>query len=256
MKPIEESVVMAMDGTDLELFHYLPYIMQDLWEIGSDPEAIISVIEKHTSNHSKLKVLDLGCGKGVVSIKLAHKLNCKCVGIDAVKEFIDEANKKAEEYNVESLCEFITGDIRLKVNEFSDMDIIILGAIGPVFGDYYHTLSIIKKSLNKNGLIILDDCYIEDNSDYTHPLIQKRELDLKQISDAEMDLIDELIIQNDEIKESNDYIFKNLEMRCNELIEKYPDKKELFLKYIQQQEDENEVLETKVVCSTMVIKKK
>jgi len=256
MKTVEESVVTAMDGTDSELFPYLPYILQDIWEIGSDPEIIIDLIKKHKEKPAELKVLDLGCGKGAVSIKLAHKLNCRCVGIDAVKEFIEEANKKAKEYNVASLCKFITGDIRLEVNKCSNFDIIILGSIGPVLGDYYDTLSTIKKSMNKNGLIVIDGCYIEDDSDYTHQLIQKREIVLKQIFDAGMDLIEEVKIQKDDIKESNDYIFKNLKMRCDELIEKYPDKKELFLNYIKQQEDENEVLETKVVCSTMLIKKK
>ncbi|MDI6723767.1 MAG: hypothetical protein QMD61_03905 [Methanobacterium sp.] len=142
------------------------------------------------------------------------------------------------------------------MNKCSNFDIIILGSIGPVFGDYYDTLSTIKKSMNKNGLIVLDDCYIEDDSDYTHRLIQKREIVLKQIFDVGINLIEEVKIQNDEIKESNDYIFKNLKERCNELIEKYLDNKELFLDYIKQQEDENEVLETKVVCSTILIKKK
>lgn len=256
MKSVEESVVAAMDGIDEEIFPYLPYILQDLWEIGSSPEAIISLVKKHKDNYSELKVLDLGCGKGAVSIKMAHELNCKCIGIDAVKEFIDEANKKAKEYNVASLCKFITGDIRIKVKECSDFDIIILGAIGPVFGDYYDTLSTIEKSLHNDGLIIIDDCYFEDDSNYIHPSIHKKEQILKQISDAEMYLIDEVILPDDEIKQSNGFIFENLKKRCNELVEKYPDKKRLFLNYMKQQEEENDVLDTKAVCPTMVIKKK
>lgn len=254
MKSVEDSVVTAMDGTDRELFHYLPYILQDLWEIGSSPEIIISMVKKHKKNPSKLKILDLGCGKGAVSIKLAHKLNCRCVGIDALKEFIEEANKKAKEYNVEYLCKFVTGDIRLKIKECSNFDVIILGAIGPVFGNYYDTLSIIKKSLNKDGIIILDDCYFEDDSDHIHSLIQKKDIILKQIAEAGMELIDEFVVQCDEIKKSNEYIFKNLKKRCNQLIEKYPDKKELFLNYIKQQEYENEALESKSICPIMVIK--
>jgi len=113
MKTVGESVVSAMEGIDSELFPYLPYILQDIWEIRSDPEFIIDLIKKGKENPAELKVLDLGCGKGAVSIKLPHKLNCRCVGIDAVKEFIDEANKRAKEYNVASLCKFITGDICL-----------------------------------------------------------------------------------------------------------------------------------------------
>lgn len=47
-KTIEESVVQAMDGTDAELFPFLPYILQDLWEIGAyirQQEIEIDVLE-------------------------------------------------------------------------------------------------------------------------------------------------------------------------------------------------------------------
>ncbi len=109
---LEECVVAAMDGTDKELFPFLPYILQDTWEIGADPETIIKLIHKHLNNFSNLNVLDLGCGKGAVSIQLANKLKCRCHGIDAIPEFIDEARKKAIEYHVNHLCKFEVGDIR------------------------------------------------------------------------------------------------------------------------------------------------
>jgi len=35
MGTIEESVVIAMDGSDTGIFPFLPFILQDLWEIGS-----------------------------------------------------------------------------------------------------------------------------------------------------------------------------------------------------------------------------
>ena len=256
MKTIEESVVTAMDGSDKELFSYLPYILQDLWEIGADPDIIVKLIDKQFSNYDNLKVLDLGCGKGAVSIKISKKYGCHCLGIDAVPKFIEYAQQKALEFNVEHLCKFETGDIREKVRNLSDYDIIILGAIGPVFGDYYSTLITLSKCLNDKGVFIVDDGYIENDSDYIHPLIQKQKLINQQIDSAGFEQVDEHIIQKDEIKNSDDYIFKNLKMRCTELITKYPEKKEIFINYIKKQEEENDVLENKVVCSTMAIKRK
>ncbi|MBU4451076.1 MAG: methyltransferase domain-containing protein, partial [Actinobacteria bacterium] len=91
MKTLEESVVTAMDGSDSGLFPFSPYILQDLWEIGASPEVIIELVRKHTNNYYSLSILDLGCGKGAVSIKLAKEFNCTCLGIDAIKEFINEA---------------------------------------------------------------------------------------------------------------------------------------------------------------------
>ncbi len=256
MKSIEESVVIAMDGSNKELFPFLPYILQDIWEIGSDPEAIIKLIGKHFNRYDNLEVLDLGCGKGAVSIKVAHQFSCKCYGIDAIPEFISYAQGKAIEYDVEHFCKFEIGDIREKIKDLKTYDIIILGAIGPVFGNYYSTLSTLSKHLNNSGIIIIDDGYIEDNSDYTHPLMLNKQELLHQINEAGMNLIEDDIMQSDRIKDSDNYIFDDLKKRCMELIDKHPDKKDLFENYIQKQEEENEVLENKVVCTTLVIKRR
>lgn len=255
MKSLKESVVNAMDGTDVALFPFLPYILQDMWEIGASPKVITELVRKHTRDYSHLNILDLGCGKGAVSVRLAQELGCKCLGIDAIGEFIEEANKKAVEYGVAQSCRFEQGDIRKKIRELPQFDVIVLGAVGPVFGDYYSTLITLSKSLTENGVIVIDDGYIENESNFSDPLIQKRADVIRQISDADMHLLDETIISSDEMKDADVDIFKNLEKRCHELMETYPHKSTLFEKYLREQAEENDVLETKMVCSTMVIGK-
>ena len=252
---VEKSVVLALDGTDSNLFPYLPYILQDLWELGTSPEVVLNLVKKHTTNQSNLKILDLGCGKGAVSIKLAKELNCQCHGIDAVKEFIDEAKNKAKEFNVEEYCSFERDDIRIRIRDLKGYNIIILGAIGPVLGDYYSTLTEVSKCIEETGLIIIDDGYIDDESEYSHPSMEKRSVILKQTSDAGMKLVDEIIINKEKIKESDAHMFRNLKKRCQELIEKHPDKRNFFVDYVRQQEEENDVLETKSICSTMLFGK-
>ena len=117
MKTTEETIAAAMDITEKELLPFLPYILQDFWEIGADPDTISSLIEKHFNSFKTLNVLDLGCGKGPVSVKIAKKLGCKCYGIDAIPDFIDYAILKAKEYNVSGLCNLRSGisGIRLRV---------------------------------------------------------------------------------------------------------------------------------------------
>lgn len=256
MKTIEESVVVAMDGSDKELFPYLPYILQDLWEIGADPDTIIKLIRKHCNHTSGLKVLDLGCGKGAVSVKASKELGCSCHGIDAIPEFIEFAKQKAVEYEVNHLCKFETGDIREKVKSLSDYDVVILGAIGPVFGDYFSTLSTLGKCINDRGIFVIDDGYIQDDSDFNHPLTYKKADIIRQVEKAGMEIVEDDIISRDDIKDSGDYIFDNLKKRCLELTEKFPDKQALFLDYIKTQEIENDVLENKIISSTMVITRK
>ncbi|MBT3362812.1 MAG: methyltransferase domain-containing protein [Chloroflexi bacterium] len=245
-----------MDGTDVALFPYLPYILQDTWEIGTSPSIVIDLMRKHVGNHANLKVLDLGCGKGAVSVKVAKAFGCHCHGIDAIPVFIDEAKGKAKEYGVEQYCHFEVGDIRTMVDDLKGFDIIVLGSIGPVFGNHLQTLTILKTCLTPNGLIILDDGYIENDSSYSHSLIQKKSTVMKHIDNAGMKLIDEAFTSVDEIKESDDFIFNKLKARCQELIVREPHKTSLFLDYIAKQEEENDVLETKITCSAMVIRKK
>ncbi|MDN5214751.1 methyltransferase domain-containing protein [Fulvivirgaceae bacterium BMA12] len=255
MKTLEESVVTTMDGSESELFQFLPYMLQDVWELGTSSEAVIGLVRKHARDHANLSILDLGCGKGAASVKLAKELQCTCLGIDGVGAFIDEAARKAKEFGVENLCQFIADDIRVRIKVLPKFDIIILGALGPVFGDYDATLTTLSKCLNQDGMIIIDDAYIEDKSDYTDSSIRKRSEILQQIKVAGMRLVDEKIMEEGEIKAADDYLFENLEKRCRELIEKYPGKRKLFEDYIAGQREENDVLETKVICSTILIRK-
>jgi SAM-dependent methyltransferase len=256
MKTIEESVVAAMDGTDRELFPFLPYILQDVWEIGADPNTIIKLIKKYCDNVAVLRVLDLGCGKGAVSIKISQECGCACLGIDAMPEFIAFAKQKAAALNVSHLCRFEIGDIREKVKDLSDFDVVILGAIGPVFGDYFSTFSILSGCIKQNGIFIIDDGYIDDASDFTHPMILKKSDIMQQLEKAGMLLVEDDIMDRDGIKSADDYIFDHLKKRCDELTDQMPDKAALFQNYIKNQVVENDVLENKVIGTTMVIRRK
>ena len=137
----------------------------------------------------------------------------------------------------------------------SGYDVVILGAIGPVFGDYFTTLSILANCINENGIFIIDDGYIKDDSDFYHPLMLKKSNIFQQIEKAGMHVVENDIMDREDIKDSDDYIFDKLKKRCDELIEKFPDKQTLFLNYIKKQEVENDVLENKVIGTTLVIKK-
>jgi len=256
MKSLEESIVVAMDTDDKEIFPFLPYILQDFWEIGASPADMITLIEKHSANYSSLKILDLGCGKGAVSIQIAEKLRCECLGIDGIKEFIEYADKKAVEYKVEALCRFEQADIREKINELPQFDVIILGAIGQVFGNYYETLTKLRKCLKKGGLILIDDAYIDDSSAFFHSELLKRSELLSQVNQANMEIIDELLPAENANAELHEREFSLLKKRCDELAEKYPEKKSLFESYVQKQDEEYENLDTKIVSLTMAIKAK
>jgi len=253
-KTVEESIAEALELPDITLIKYVPYIFQDFWELGSSSEEFIKIIKRYKTDYSNLTILDLGSGKGAISIKIASELRCRCFGIDAVEDFVVYSIKKAKDYAVSDKCDFETNDVRVRVKSLGRYDIIILGAIGCVFGDYYDTLTTLKTNLKEGGLIIIDDAYIEDDCEKVFPNISKKGDIIKQIIGAGMELIE--IVRVDEIpniNETYDIEYQNIQKCCMELAEKHPEDRELFIKYIEGQREEYRILSEEIVPVIFVV---
>jgi len=256
-KTIEESIIAALDCTDTNLLKYIPYILQDFWELGTPSEEIIKIIKKYKRDYSNLHVLDLGSGKGAVSVKIASELKCRCFGIDAMDDFVNFSIQKAGEFSVSNICTFEKNDIRTRIETLGKYDIIVLGAIGPVFGDYYTTLVQLTPHLSRDGLIIINDAYVEDACDEIFPgVLRKSEL-IKQVNNAGMEFVEE--ITKDDIPSLDEEFekqFKDLQRRCMELIEKYPNDKDLFLGYVEKEKEEYGLLSNEIIPAILVLKQK
>ncbi len=113
MKDIKQKVTESLDGFNPEIFPCLPYILQDLWQMGADPATVTGIIERNIQK-TGLKALDIGCGKGAVSVSITEKFDCIVYGIDYMKEFIEVA----KEYEFKMLAtELVTGTWLLKHNK-------------------------------------------------------------------------------------------------------------------------------------------
>lgn len=259
MKTTDESVLAAMDGNDARILPYLPYILQDFWEIGSNPEALIHLIRKYHPETSGLRVLDLGCGKGAVSVKIASQLQCTCHGIDAIPEFISYASAKANEYGVGHLCRFEVADIREAVKSAAACDVIILGSIGQVFGNYFETLNLLRNNLKEDGIILVDDGYLKEDeatSDAPLPaLFRKSEIE-EQIARAGMVLKETAMAEEEEhTAEDYDTQYDYITRRCNELSLMHPEKAAIFSQYCARQKEEYDNMKQVITCATMVVTK-
>ena len=106
----KQSVADSLE-TDKLLLPHMPFLLQDLWALGSSVDSIIEVLRPLRLDASQTKVLDLGCGKGAVSVQLAVKFGFHVLGIDAMVPFLDIASEKARLHTVSHLCEFKQQDI-------------------------------------------------------------------------------------------------------------------------------------------------
>jgi cyclopropane fatty-acyl-phospholipid synthase-like methyltransferase len=255
MDSLEDSVIASLDGEDKALYPYLAYLLQDLWDMGSSPDDILRLLRNYTNIDGSLKLLDLGCGKGAVSIRLAKELSLHCHGIDALPEFIDDARNKAEVNHVESLCFFEVGDIRNHIEKLHDYDVVILGAIGPILGNLNNTLSRIRPCLTNNGYLIIDDAYIPDNSNLHNSLYLRRSEVTACFQKESFEVIAEDIPNRVDQMLNHERMFRCIHKRANELTLLYPENEEIFENYIQSQQNEISLLDNELICVTWLLQK-
>lgn len=247
---VEEKLARSLTAESVELIPYFPFLLQDLWELGSSPRDMIEMIKKHIHVSKDMRVLDLACGKGAVSVNLARELGCRVKGIDIIPEFIDFAIQKAQEYGAGELCEFVVEDITQSVKTEKGYDIVILGAVGDVLGNAEETVRLLKNTVKKGGYIIIDDAYGNDETDTKYPT---RERWIEIFNKTGVKLIDEKGIDEDELVDLNNEQQELIVKRANELKGKYPEKAHLFDSYIRSQRAECDELENEITGVTMLL---
>ena len=95
----------------LEKGRFFLRVLNSMWNrAGREAESIAKLLEK-LGLGKHIRILDLGCGNGRISIQLALR-GYRVTGIDISPIFIEEAKAKAEEYGVSGRTEFIVGDAR------------------------------------------------------------------------------------------------------------------------------------------------
>lgn len=238
------SIATSME-CEKEILSHLSYILQDFYEIGTKADIIIDILDDLGIKGSKNKLLDIGSGKGAVSLAASRDRGIRCLGVDAIPEFIDFSIEEAKSQGVSEICHFKNADIRNVISELGSSEVIILGSIGPVLGDLRTTLFCLQKHLAVGGCIIWDEGY-DDN---TQSIMEK-------IEGTGMQMVKEYLHDgterfHKEYKAEMELIVK----RCSELCEKFPEKADLFNSYVDGQKAAYQLLREGYTNSTMVFKR-
>jgi ubiquinone/menaquinone biosynthesis C-methylase UbiE len=242
-----------MEKTDI--LYFLPYLLQDLWELGSNPKDIIDLIETHLTTSEKTKVLDLACGKGAVAIKIAQSLHIRVTGIDLIPEFIDYARQKADEHCVDTFCYFEIGDISKAIFIEKNYDCVILGSAGAVLGSPKETVDKLKHTIKPNGYILIYDVYLLDTTNKENVKYKDHEYLtygqwLNAFSQSGVKLIDAITDKNTSKNDANN---KSIMNRAHELINIHPEKRSIFENFISIQLNGSYDLENSVAGVTWLL---
>ncbi|MCL2852082.1 MAG: class I SAM-dependent methyltransferase [Defluviitaleaceae bacterium] len=257
IKETEEKLARSLTAETTDLLPFLPYLLQDLWELGSDPREIIKLIKDHIPLSDDTKILDLACGKGAVSIRIAESLGVNVYGVDLISEFIEYADKKAKELDVGSLCHFSCGDANEPIGVGTDYDCVVFGAAGNVLGSPQETLQKLIKTVKPGGCVIIVESYLPNDSNNNEIKYKNYEY----LTHAQwLSLFkDNGLMLLEELSSTEEYDFDSdtnaIALRADELIAKHPDKRAIFEGYVNSQRHESEDLESSLTSVTWMLKK-
>ena len=256
-KNTEKSVAKSLEARP-ELLPCLPELLVDLWALGSSPDLVVQMLRPLNPPSRSTGALDLGCGKGAVSITLARELGFRVVGIDACKAFLEEAERKAAEFNVSELCQFRFGDIREFVNNANNFDIAIYASMGNVLGSFDECVGKLRGTIHPGGYIVIDDGFLENptlikRGGYEHYL--PHDETLKQLTSQGDTLFQELLLTDEETRSLNEHYIKAMKRRAQTLIQGRPDLNETISRYIREQEIECELIEKHITRAIWLLKR-
>lgn len=237
-----EKWAKSLTAESTDLLPYLPYLLQDLWGLGGDPQEIEELVRKYVTEPRSKKFLDLACGKGEISISVARIFGSQVVGIDLTEEFIQVAREKAKEYGVEDLCHFYKEDVNVAVQKENGYDGVIFSASGDILGSPKEMLRKLSSVIKSNGFIFLDESFLKEEANQeilyqNYEYLRGSEWEAL-FHDLGLKKLEQSHAKEEEVGAIGQQQVEQITMRAKELADKHPAKKDLFESYIQSQKNE------------------
>jgi 2-polyprenyl-3-methyl-5-hydroxy-6-metoxy-1,4-benzoquinol methylase len=247
--------VAAALETEPELLPYIPELLADLSALGTDPELIARLLRAH-GLPAGARVLDLGCGKGAVALEVARALGAQVTGVDAFAPFVEEARRRAHAAGLAHTCRFERGDLRDWLTPETAYDAAVLASVGPLLGGYAATVRGLRRAVRPGGLLLIEDCFlaacvppIEGEPYLRHAEVLQA---LTACGDA---LLQEAITPSETLQATNRANTAHIRARAEALALRLPGKAPALRAYVERQERECALLETRLQCALWVIRR-
>jgi cyclopropane fatty-acyl-phospholipid synthase-like methyltransferase len=253
----QQEIARAFETTP-ELLPFFPELLADLWELGSSLEVIVDAIRPLELPEGQTRLLDLGCGKGAVSITLAKEFGFQALGVDLFEPFVQEARARAEEMHVGALCQFVHGDMRDAVRSYRSFDVAVYAAVGGVLGTWDECVAKIRRCVRPEGLMVIDDCYLAGDDKVDRPGCEHyvgHEETLQQLTAHGDTLLREVTLSQEYMKSVNSGYVESVRKRAEKLSKKHPEAADMLRGYVENQERESEIIETRLVVAVWLLQR-
>ncbi|MEM7018400.1 MAG: methyltransferase domain-containing protein [Pseudomonadota bacterium] len=258
MRTEEEMVAYALE-IEPELLPFIPELLQDLEELGSDSDIIIELLEDLDVPEAA-RVVDLGCGKGAVSIAIAEELGFEVLGIDLFEPFIESCKSAAQEEGVDELCTFKHADIIKLAGTLGTFDIAIFAALGDTLAPLQETIGIIRQFVKPGGYIVISDDYLKEGGSAYYPGFEDCVPYAETIARLQAHgdvVIDEIIEFESEDQAHEEDLDENaaIRRRAEELAGLHPELADAFLNFADGQQEETDFIEENLVPVTWLLQR-
>lgn len=241
----------SLDIQDDKITEFIPFILQDLWSLGGNPEVVIEIIRRNIMLTQESQIIDLGCGKGATIIELAKNFPGHYIGVDIVSEFIAEGKTKIKE-NQLSRCVLRTEDIQKTLSDSLNYDVMIYGHDSDLLGSPAETLHILSKKLNVAGWIIYETAF-QDGRYEGGEYLSERAL-YAAINDSGVAIVDQIQWGKDDLRRQNEINNQWIKKRIEQLKGLYPDQSVLLDEFYFNQVQESNTLNEFVECITFALR--
>ena len=252
---LEREIAGSLDA-DPALIPFLPELLADLDELGSSAEQVVGVLAPLGLPRAA-RVLELGCGKGVVAVRLARKFGFSVLAVDGFAPFIESAGSRAKEAGVTNQCEFRCADLRQTLSESRQFDLVMMLGVGPVLGDQSATVGALRESVRPGGYVLIDDGYLLPGVQTTGSLESYVEHDetLRRLASHGDELIREVTSTPEEMTRNDTAILESIRRRADQLIRTHPQNEALFRAYVAAQEREIERMPRTMVFALWLLRR-
>jgi cyclopropane fatty-acyl-phospholipid synthase-like methyltransferase len=247
-----DSFYTSLDINDERIIRFIPYLLQDLWSLGGNPDAAVELVKRNILAVSDFHVIDLGCGKGATIAELAENFPGYYEGVDIMPEFIEEGIRKVQEKNLTSKIELRTEDLTKTLKTDRKYDLVIYAYESDVLGTVSETITKLKNVTKDSGHIMLE-------SAYRHPeyigenYLTKSEL-YHEIDESGVETTDFIQWENEFVYSFNKKALRTIRQRVEDLKVSHPDLSEVFDDYYRNQVIDTEILNRYIECITFLLK--
>ena len=103
------------------------------------------------------RVLDVGCGKAEMLMRLIERYGCSAVGVDTNAEFLAEARARAFDRGVAGQLELIEGEIAAQKLEKESFDSALCVGATHAYGDLASTLAALRELVKPGGKLLVGE---------------------------------------------------------------------------------------------------